>query len=57
MSPDERVKELSRLSDLDERTVWKGLAGGELRPSARRRLDRAIDALRALDVRKMGGRA
>jgi hypothetical protein len=47
---DELVKEIADAASADTRSVWKRLAGGELRPKVQHRIDREIAA-------RMGARA
>jgi hypothetical protein len=43
----ELVQEISEVALVDRRTVWKWLAGLELRPKTQARIDRAIAAIGA----------
>jgi hypothetical protein len=40
--PDRLVREIAAEASADIRSVWKRLAGGELRPKVQERIDRAL---------------
>lgn len=42
----ELVKDIALKASVDERSVWKRLAGGTLRPLAQQRIDRELAARR-----------